>query len=185
MRRDEGDLAGDPSTPRSIGTSGLAEPTREWLHHRDCWGCGPDNPLGLQLEPRRDEVDGSSWRVTFTADALQHGPPGRVHGGLLAVPMDCLASWAAIDDVRRRAVEDGRDPDATVALTGTYTVRLAASTPTGVPLELRARVAERDGRRVTVRTTVVHDDEVTATFDAVFVEVASDLDVRDRPPDAG
>lgn len=144
-----------------------------WLHHRNCWGCGPDNRDGLRLRPELG--DDGAFHLAFTADDRLHGPPGRVHGGLLAVPMDCLGSWAAIHAVRERAAAEGRDPSTVVALTAGYEVRLHASTPTGGLLRLRADVVEMTGRRVRVRVEVRHDAEVTAHLDGLFVEVGTDV----------
>ncbi len=144
-----------------------------WLHHRGCWGCGPDNPDGLRLRPELG--DDGAFHLALTAGDRLHGPPGRVHGGLLAVPMDCLSSWAAIHAVRVRAADEGRDPTTVVALTAGYEVRLHAATPTGMPLRLRADVVELTGRTVRVRVEVRHDDEVTADLEGRFVEVGTDV----------
>lgn len=144
-----------------------------WLHHRACWGCGPDSPDGLGLTPVVAE-DGSV-HAELTAAARLHGPPGRVHGGLLAVPMDCLSSWAAIHAVRERARTSGRDPSTVVALTAGYEVRLHSSTPTGVPLRLRAAVVGMEGRKVRVHVEVRADDVLTAAFEGLFIEVSTDV----------
>jgi acyl-coenzyme A thioesterase PaaI-like protein len=140
-----------------------------WLHHRSCWGCGPDNPDGLHLSPSLG--DDGAFHAEFTAEEDQHGPVGRVHGGLLAVPMDCLSSWAAIHAMRERARSAGGDPDGVVALTGGYEVQLFAPTPTGVALRLRAAVTALEGRRARVHVEVRHEDAVTAAFEGLFVEV--------------
>lgn len=146
------------------------DPRTGWLHHPECWGCGPAADGGLGVRPRLDE-DGEAWTLTWTAPPALHGPVGRVHGGLLSVPMDCLASWAAIHHVRERSRAAGRDPDDTVPLTGTYEVGLRAETPTGVPLVMTGRIGVVEGRKVPVRVEVRHAGEITATFEAVFVEV--------------
>lgn len=145
----------------------------EWLHDPSCWGCGPQSSGGMGVRPRR--LDDGRWVLHTTVDAAMHGPRGRVHGGLLAVPMDCLASWAAIDASRRRARAAGRDPDEVVPLTGSYEVRLRAATPTGVTLRMVASVGDAEGRRRPVHVEVRHGEQLTATFDAVFVEVPATM----------
>lgn len=166
----------DEATARAStgGDTGPALPVHglhdaEWLHHPACWGCGPraQGGLGLRVEP-----DGAGgFRASFAVPHTMHGPPGRVHGGLLSVPMDCLASWAAIAHARRRAVAEGRDPDATVPLTGSYDVHLRGPVPTDVPLVVTAAVAREDGRKLFVHAELAREDEVLATFDSIFIEV--------------
>ena len=50
-------------------------------------------------------------------------------------------------------------------------MRLAAPTPLGVPLDLRAEVTELDGRKAFVTVTTRHEGTVTATFEGVYFEV--------------
>ena len=141
----------------------------EWLHHPACWGCGPRASGGLGLEVERDGEDG--YRAAFRVPAHMHGLPGRVHGGLVSVPLDCLASWAAIAHARRRARAEGRDPDDTIPLTGSYEVHLRGPVPTDVPLVATAAVVREEGRKLFVRAELLRDDEVLASSDSVFVEV--------------
>lgn len=141
----------------------------EWLHHPACWGCGPRATGGLGLAVERDGEDG--FRAAFRVPAHMHGLPGRVHGGLVSVPLDCVASWAAIAHARRRARATGRDPDETIPLTGRYDVHLRGPVPTEVPLVAAAAVVREDGRKLFVRAELMRDDEVLASFDSVFIEV--------------
>src|SRR5450756_1538431 len=55
-----------------------------------CFGCGPDNPHGLHLTFTIDDSDPT--RVTATANVqltrLHEGPPGHIHGGIIATLLD-------------------------------------------------------------------------------------------------
>ncbi len=60
-------------------------------HHKiprnHCFGCGPDNPEGMQLKFTLDEA-----RKTFVCrvklPARYVGPPGHAHGGIIATILD-------------------------------------------------------------------------------------------------
>ena len=55
-----------------------------------CFGCGPTNPQGLHLAFTTDTTDLES--ITATAQVPAHriheGPPGHIHGGIIATLMD-------------------------------------------------------------------------------------------------
>jgi hypothetical protein len=142
---------------------------RDWLDHNPCFGCGPTNDHGIQIETTID-AEGVG-HATWMPEGYFQGPPGAVNGGLVAVPMDCHGNWTAINAFRARAVEQGRDPSVIAGVTGTYTVRLSAPTPIEGPIELRAEVTELDGRKAHVTVAASHDGTVTATFTGVFFEV--------------
>lgn len=151
----------------------MAEPEilqhRDWLDHNPCFGCGPSNEHGIRIQTRigADGVGHATW----VPEPYHQGPPGVVNGGLLAVPMDCHGNWTSINAFRARAEAAGRDTSTIAAVTGTYTVRLAAPTPVGEPIDLRAEVTRLEGRKAFVTVTASHRGTVTATFDAVFLEV--------------
>lgn len=151
----------------------MAEPAvlqhRDWWTTNACYGCGPDNPRGLQIQTTLD--DDGVGHCTWVAEQHHEGPPGAVNGGVVAIPMDCHGTWTAIAAYRRRAEEQGRDPTGIGCVTGTYTVRLSAPTPIGVPLQLTAVIDRLDGRKAFATVEMRHEDTVTASFEAVFFEV--------------
>ena len=48
------------------------------LHHELCFGCGQQNPFGLQLELERRPEGGVAGRFFVKQD--HQGPPGYAHG---------------------------------------------------------------------------------------------------------
>ena len=60
--------------------------SQDW-HHLQCYGCGPDNPVGLHASFPFDEATGEV-RFEYTVPAPFVGAPGYVHGGVLAALMD-------------------------------------------------------------------------------------------------
>ena len=89
-------------------------------------------------------------------DASAGGPPERAHGGVVATILD-EACGAGI-------VAAGR-----VGMTVTLTVDYVGPVPLGVPLGIRARTEEVDGRKTWVTAEIVVDDEVRARGRALFV----------------
>jgi acyl-coenzyme A thioesterase PaaI-like protein len=135
---------------------------RGWLPTLTCFGCGSTNEHGIRLKsiPHSD----GSYRGTWSPAPHHEGPPGVLHGGMIAVPMDCHAAWIAVDVFRQRAAAAGEDPSTIAAVTGEYHVRLHAPTPISGPVELHGTAGEPEGRRVEVVVTSSVAGTTTATF---------------------
>jgi acyl-coenzyme A thioesterase PaaI-like protein len=102
-------------------------------HHELCFGCGLANLFGLQVELEREP--GGSVAGRFFAKQDHQGPPGFVHGGVLA---------AALDEAAGLAAGDG-PPWPIVAR---LEVDLLAPAPVGSFVRLRASVErEEPGKR--------------------------------------
>lgn len=59
---------------------------RDW-HHKNCYGCGPDNPKGIHADFLFDEEHGEV-RFEYTPTKDFEGAPGYSHGGMLATILD-------------------------------------------------------------------------------------------------
>jgi acyl-coenzyme A thioesterase PaaI-like protein len=119
---------------------------------------GPDNPLGVVAESRfeRDEA----VTVLVLGPAIE-GAPGRAHGGVVA---------AIFDDVTGHVLGMAGTP----AFTGTLSVTYHAPTPLNVPLQFRARILRREGRRLYVGATCRAGELLVASCDATFITVDID-----------
>ena len=60
------------------------------VHVRNCFGCDPSNPIGLKVQFAVNE-DCVTGEFTSTDDHV--GPPGIVHGGVIAAIMDEALSF--------------------------------------------------------------------------------------------
>src|SRR5208283_4872747 len=61
-------------------------PKQSW--NRDvCFGCGPANPIGLQLNFALTP-SGASYICEFQLGGNFAGPPGHAHGGIIATILD-------------------------------------------------------------------------------------------------
>jgi acyl-coenzyme A thioesterase PaaI-like protein len=121
----------------------------------DCIMTGSANPMGVAAETRRD---GDDAVVRATLGPAFEGAPGRAHGGVVA---------ALFDEVMGFVLSIACTP----AFTGRLSVTYRAPVPLGVPLEFRARLARRDGRKLLIEGDARHDDVVLAQADALFIAV--------------
>jgi acyl-coenzyme A thioesterase PaaI-like protein len=55
-----------------------------------CFGCGPANPQGLHLTFTTDTANPDAITATchFQLDRMHEGPPGHIHGGIVAALLD-------------------------------------------------------------------------------------------------
>ena len=133
-----------------------------------CYGCGRLNDKGLQL---KSYWDGEETVARFSPRPEHMAIPGFVYGGLIASLIDChgtgTAAAAAYREVGR---EMGTEP-AFRFVTGQLTVRYLRPTPLGVPLELRGRIAEVKGRKVTVNITLAAGGEICASGEVIALQM--------------
>ncbi|WP_218822290.1 PaaI family thioesterase [Geodermatophilus pulveris] len=118
---------------------------------------GRGNPVAPALEA--GETPGGRATGRVTVGKAHEGPPGLVHGGVVATLLDHLLARAV------RAAGRG-------GLTATLTVRYRRPVPLGVPLLLTAEAGESSGRRTTATARVVAEDApgtVLAEAEGLFV----------------
>ena len=100
---------------------------------------GPGNPVSPPLEVTHSADGRVSGRVTV--GKAHEGPPGLVHGGVIATLLDHVLARAA-----RSAGHGG--------LTGALTIRYRRPVPLGTPLVVEAHLESTTGRRATARATL-------------------------------
>jgi hypothetical protein len=116
---------------------------------------GSANPLSIGLRIRRED-DQAVGTVTLAPG--WEGAPGRSHGGVVAACVDeTLGGLLPILG--------------TMAFTGELTLRYRAPCPLGVPLEFRAWLVERDGRRLHLAASGTGPDGVFVESTALFIAV--------------
>ncbi len=120
------------------------------------WGnavIGVRNALAPPLDPKRDE-NGLVWDE-FTLGAAYEGPPGLVHGGVIALLLDHVLGMAS---------GRGRKPRMTAWLKTDY----RKPTPLG-DLRIEAEVAEVDGIKTRSVARLYSHGELTASAEGLFV----------------
>ena len=108
--------------------------------------------------PIRCELRDGGVAGQATFGAAYEGPPGCVHGGIIAGLFDELLGVANI------AAGVG-------AMTGTLTVVYRSPTPLYTELRLEGRVHEMDGRKVHTRGTLHAGDRLCAEAEGIFILV--------------
>lgn len=133
-----------------------------------CFGCGPANEKGLRIRSFPVEDSGADGlRCTWTPESHHEAFENILNGGIIGTLLDCHGNWTACWHIMRR---DGLDePPCTV--TYDFHVTMKKPTPTDRPVELRSRVVESEGKRVTVEAEIHSDGDVTATCRGRFVAV--------------
>lgn len=99
-----------------------------------CFGCGVNNPNGLQLDPHMQIQDGEMVIDALIGQQFQ-GFKGIVHGGVSTTMLDeAMSAWCSrVLSVR--------------AVTAEINVRFLHPVPTETPVQVRAR-GRREGRKV-------------------------------------
>ena len=116
---------------------------------------GSANPLSIGLRIRRED-DQAVGTVTLAPG--WEGAPGRGHGGVVAACVDeTLGGLLPILG--------------TMAFTGELSLRYRAPCPLGVPVEFRAWLVERDGRRLHLSASGTGPDGVFVESTALFIAV--------------
>lgn len=116
---------------------------------------GPWNPFGLAARHRRD---GDEAVTTVRFGPAYEGPPGRVHGGAVALVID-EATATVLPMVGR------------FGFTGSVSLRLIAPAPLDVEVEFRSRLVGEEGRKVFVHCTGQGPEGIFTEADATYIQV--------------
>lgn len=110
-----------------------------------------------------DVVDGQI-RGQVTLGAAHNGPPGSVHGGMIALVMDELLGCTCL-------------AHGTGGFTGTLSVRYQALVPLDTQLELHGWIDREEGRKIFAKGEIRLGEQVLTTAEGIFI--------RARDADAG
>ena len=141
---------------------------QDYMPGNVCFGCGAENPEGLQIKSRWDGEDGV---CVFRSQPRFHGWEAVINGGILATVIDCHTMCTAMADAYRREGRDLGSAPVYRYATGTITVRYRKPTPNDRPFEVRARVVEFKGRKTRLTFEVRADGVVTADGEAIGFRV--------------
>ena len=111
----------------------LDSPTLDELGSH-CFGCGPANPEGLHLHFTVDAV-ALTATTTLNLTRKHEGPPGYIHGGIVATLMDEVMSKL-------------NRPLKALAMTRNMQVDYLRPSPLGQPLTLSSSHVKREGRKL-------------------------------------
>ena len=122
-----------------------------------CFGCGPANPIGLHLEFLLAE---DATVVCFaTIPDTYEGPPGYVHGGMIATLLDETMSKS----LRTLGIE---------AMTRQMEVDYLRPVPSGAPIRLEGRLTRSEGRKNWTEARILNaGGTVLAHSKGLFIEI--------------
>jgi acyl-coenzyme A thioesterase PaaI-like protein len=116
---------------------------------------GNANPTSVEVDVEFEEVDVVG---RFVLGRAFEGAPGRAHGGIVA---------AVFDDVTGYIIGRLQEP----AFTGELTVRYEKPVPIETPLEMRARLVDRERRKLFITAECRDGDLIVATCKAIYITV--------------
>ena len=120
-----------------------------------CFGCGPNNPVGMQLHFHRDGDD--AVVTTLHPRAGWEGAPGVLHGGLQATLIDEVGAWTVVACTGR------------FGFTTSLQVRYLRPVRADRPVEARGELVERGEASARVRIRLSQDGEALAAATASFL----------------
>jgi acyl-coenzyme A thioesterase PaaI-like protein len=126
-----------------------------------CFGCGPDNPHGLHLVFKTDTSDPANPIAIARATLGRHheGPPGYLHGGLIATLLD-----EAMSKLNR--------PLDVLAMTRNMQVDYLRPVPLYQTLVITSRHLRRDGRKLYHQAEIaLEDGSVLAKGQGLFIAI--------------
>lgn len=133
-----------------------------------CFGCGKDNAEGLQI---KSYWEGDEAVCVWQSEEKYNGWKGLMNGGIMGTLIDCHCMCTAM---AAAYTEEGRGLDSSPAYryaTGTMTIKYLKPTPNDQPVELRAKVTEIKGKKVTMHCEMFADGTKTAEASVIAIRV--------------
>jgi uncharacterized protein (TIGR00369 family) len=124
-----------------------------------CFGCGPANQNGMHLEFLRAE-DGSLVSFSVIPNTFE-GPPGYLHGGIIATLLDEAMSKA----VRAQG---------STSMTRKLEIDYLRPVPSGSPIRIEGRVVRHEPRKHWAEGRILNEGGIVlAEAKGLFIEVRS------------
>ena len=134
-----------------------------------CFGCGRLNQEGLQI---KSYWDGEESVCHYMPKPFYTGGfPGYVYGGFIASLIDCHGAATASAAKLRAEGFSLDDRPISRFVSASLKVDYLKPTPIGKVLELRGRVKEIKGRKVTVSVTLSAEGEIRAKGEVLLVQI--------------
>jgi acyl-coenzyme A thioesterase PaaI-like protein len=139
------------------------------IPHNHCYGCGPENPDGLQI---KSFWDGKVSVCTYMPRPEQcAGPTQYLYGGTIASIIDCHCVCTSIANYYGRdGLEIGEGPTIW-CVTGNLAIRYLKPIRIDSPVELRATIRECGDKKTIVDCEVMSDGTVAAVGEVIAIRV--------------
>ncbi|MCM1035263.1 MAG: PaaI family thioesterase [Paludibacter sp.] len=141
----------------------MRELTNPWIHTEgyNCFGCSPDNPLGMHMHFYQDGEDiVSIWLPTQNHQSWIN----TLHGGVQAVLLDEICGWVIFAEMH------------TSGVTAKMDIRYKHSVDTTIgPIVLRAKIKERKHNIAIVAASITDaNGTVCAQCECTYFTFAAD-----------
>jgi acyl-coenzyme A thioesterase PaaI-like protein len=134
-----------------------------------CYGCGADNPGGMQI---KSHWDGNESVCVYQPRPEQcAGPEQYLYGGTIASLIDCHSIGTALSNYYRREGREVGEGEEIWCVTGRLSVDYLAPTPIDRPVTLRATIDEVTDRKTLVRCRFYSGETQTAAGEVIAVRV--------------
>jgi acyl-coenzyme A thioesterase PaaI-like protein len=135
-----------------------------------CFGCGPDNPEGLQI---KSYWAGENESICRYQPAGRHaaGPRHILNGGVIATLIDCHCICTAIAYAYRMENRESGTPPGIWCVTGSLHVDYLRPASIASPVELRATVLEVSQRKTQLSCELISQEEVCAAAKVLAIRV--------------
>ena len=137
---------------------------REYAPSSICFGCGPANQHGLQIDSYRIE---NGLILHYTPEQHHQAFPGMINGGIIGTLLDCHGNWTAA--IALMDSNDLSEPPCTV--TASYSVKLRRPTPLDTELVVKSQIESLEDDRAEISLTLEADGMICATGKGLFVAV--------------
>ena len=122
-----------------------------------CFGCGQANPAGLKLEFSL-APDGAVVSAANVSDNYE-GPPGYLHGGIIATLLD-------------EAMSKANRAQGVTAMTRQMQIEYLKPVPSGSPIRIEGRVTRSEGRKHWTTAQILNADGIVlAQASGLFIAV--------------
>ncbi len=141
---------------------------QDYMPGNVCFGCGIDNPQGLQIKSYWEEDESV---CIWHSKEHYHGWASLLNGGVMATLVDCHCMCTAMAHaykVENRTLDS--EPHYKYA-TGTLSIKYLKPTANDHPVELRAIVREAKGRKTTIDCSIYSEGVLTATAEVIAIRV--------------
>ncbi len=140
---------------------------QEKMRPNECFGCGQDNPYGLQIE---SHWEGDEVVCKWTPKEYMIGPPNYLYGGISASLIDCHSVNTALSYAHRKTGNDEKYDRSIQMVTGSMNLRYVKPVPMS-EVELRATVEKVDGRKYFIKTKLKNNGVTCVEGEVVAIRL--------------
>lgn len=143
---------------------------QDQIQGNHCFGCGSDNPLGLQIKSYWSDDDKTECRFTPAAHHCA-GPESVLNGGIISTIIDCHCVCSAMAKAYQLAGRDIKDGERIWFATGLLEVPYLKPTPIDQEVLLVANIVEASDKKIVVSCELFSGQECCAKANVIAVKV--------------